>query len=126
MKLCEIYNDLDAAVRQARKTKDALAKKKGRKPTKKTTTVVKRGYVVEKTKIPKPAGGVRMEHWGVSSEWLATNGDEADFADDETDKHPAPDWTAQGKGIKETAEERGSSSDNSQSDSSNDSGSDSD
>ena len=67
-----------------------------------------------------------MEHWGVSYEWLATNGDKADFADDKTDKHPAPDWTARGKVIKETAEEQGSSSDNSQSNSSEDSSSNSD
>jgi len=31
-----------------------------------------------------------MKCWGVICEWLATNGDEAD----ETDKHPAADWTA--------------------------------
>ena len=102
-----------------------LAKKQGRKPAKKAIVVVKRGYVVEKTKIPEPVGSIRMERWGVSCQWLAANGDDADFADDETDKHPAPDWMVQGKGIKEMPEGRGSSSDNSQSDSSEDSSTDS-
>jgi hypothetical protein len=116
---------LDAAVRQARKTKVTLAKKKGRKPTKKTAIVIKRGYVSEKTNIPKPTNGLRMERWGVSHQWLAANGNEADFADDEADEHLPPDWAAQGIKVKvkvvEVPEGHGSSLDSSQSDSSEDS-----
>ena len=125
IKLCKIYNDLDAAVRRARKTKVTLAKKKGRKPTKKVAIVVKRGYVSEKTHIPEPINGIRMERWGVSRQWLTANGNEADFADDEADEHLAPDWATQGNEVKvkavEEPEGHGSSSDSSDSSDSEDS-----
>ena len=124
IKLCKIYDDLDAAIWQARKTKVTLAKKKGRKATKKTATVVKCGYVSEKTNIPKLTNGIRMEHWEVSRQWLAANSNEADFADDEADEHLPPNWAAQGNEVKvkavEEPEGHGSSSDSSQSDSSED------
>lgn len=118
---------MDAAVRRTKKTK-AQAQKKGKKQTKKTAVVVKRGYISEKTTIPEPANGIRMERWGVCHKWLAANSNDANFADDENDEHPPPNWTAQGnvevkaKMAKEP-EGRGSASDSSQSGSSSDSSS---
>jgi hypothetical protein len=78
------------------------------------------GYISEKTTIPEPANGIRMEHWGVCREWLAANSNDADFADDENDERSPPNWAAQGnvevkvKMVKEP-EGCGSASDSSQS-----------
>ena len=103
-KLRQIYDNLDAAVRQSVKEADVEKRKKGKKPARRT--VIKRGFMAEKLQLPEPHNNtLRTYRWAVDQDWLEAYNDRDQALVESDDEIAAPTWTIHNAKGKQPAKE---------------------